>query len=64
MVKAFEVQDAVSKGVLDGGHLVPAYWYGKNRAASLFGTGPCYGWDAHQFLAWFYGPGPGTLSRN
>jgi TRAP-type mannitol/chloroaromatic compound transport system substrate-binding protein len=57
VVKAFEVQDAVSKGVLDGGHLVPAYWYGKNRAASLFGTGPCYGWDAHEFLAWFYGPG-------
>ena len=57
VVKAFEVQDAVSKGVLDGGHLVPAYWFGKNRAASLFGTGPCYGWDAHQFLAWFYGPG-------
>jgi TRAP-type mannitol/chloroaromatic compound transport system substrate-binding protein len=57
VVKAFEVQDAVNKGVLDGGHLVPAYWYGKNRAASLFGTGPCYGWDAHQFLAWFYGPG-------
>ncbi len=57
VVKAFEVQDAVNKGVLDAGHLVPAYWYGKNRAASLFGTGPCYGWDAHQFLAWFYGPG-------
>jgi len=54
VVKAFEVQDAVSKGVLDGGHLVPAYWYGKNRAASLFGTGPCYGWDANQFLAWFH----------
>jgi TRAP-type mannitol/chloroaromatic compound transport system substrate-binding protein len=54
VVKAFEVQDAVHKGVIDGGHLVPAYWYGKNRAASLFGTGPCYGWDAHQFLAWFY----------
>jgi TRAP-type mannitol/chloroaromatic compound transport system substrate-binding protein len=57
VVKPFEVQDAVHKGVLDGGHLVAAYWYGKNRAASLFGTGPCYGWDAHQFLAWFNGPG-------
>jgi TRAP-type mannitol/chloroaromatic compound transport system substrate-binding protein len=57
VVKAFEVQDAVNKGVLDGGHLVAAYWFGKNRAASLFGTGPCYGWDAHQFLAWFWGPG-------
>jgi TRAP-type mannitol/chloroaromatic compound transport system substrate-binding protein len=54
VVKPFEVQDAVHKGVLDGGHLVAAYWYGKNRAASLFGTGPCYGWDAHQFLSWFY----------
>jgi TRAP-type mannitol/chloroaromatic compound transport system substrate-binding protein len=54
VVKAFEVQDAVHKGVLDGGHLVPAYWYGKNRAASLFGTGPCYGWDAHQILSWIY----------
>jgi TRAP-type mannitol/chloroaromatic compound transport system substrate-binding protein len=54
VVKAFEVQDAVNKGVLDMGHMVPAYWYGKNRAASLFGTGPCWGWDGHQFLAWVY----------
>jgi TRAP-type mannitol/chloroaromatic compound transport system substrate-binding protein len=58
VVKPFEVQDAVHKGVLDGGHLVPAYWYGKNRAASLFGTGPCWGWNAHQFLAWV-NDGPG-----
>jgi TRAP-type mannitol/chloroaromatic compound transport system substrate-binding protein len=63
VVKAFEVQDAVNKGVLDGGHLVPAYWYGKNRAASLFGTGPCYGWDAHQFLAWAHSPGGQELYR-
>lgn len=57
VVKTNEVQDAVSNGVLDMGHLVPAYWYGKNRAASLFGTGPCFGWDTHGVLAWFYGPG-------
>ncbi|MBI1416225.1 MAG: twin-arginine translocation signal domain-containing protein [Limimaricola sp.] len=57
VVKTNEVQDAVSNGVLDAGHLVPAYWYGKNRAASLFGTGPCFGWDTHGVLAWFYGPG-------
>jgi TRAP-type mannitol/chloroaromatic compound transport system substrate-binding protein len=57
VVKSFEVQDAVSKGVLDMGHTVPAYWYGKNRAASLFGTGPCFGWDTNGVLAWFYGPG-------
>jgi TRAP-type mannitol/chloroaromatic compound transport system substrate-binding protein len=54
VVKPFEVQDAVNKGILDMGHLVAAYWYGKNRAASLFGTGPCWGWDGHQFLSWFY----------
>jgi TRAP-type mannitol/chloroaromatic compound transport system substrate-binding protein len=54
VVKAFEVQDAVNKGILDMGHLVPAYWYGKNRAASLFGTGPCWGWDGTQFLSWVY----------
>jgi TRAP-type mannitol/chloroaromatic compound transport system substrate-binding protein len=54
VVKAFEVQDAVNKGILDMGHLVPAYWYGKNRAASLFGTGPDWGWDGHQLLSWFY----------
>ncbi|MGA8260003.1 MAG: TRAP transporter substrate-binding protein [Arenicellales bacterium] len=54
VVKAFEVQDAVHKGILDMGHLVPAYWYGKNKAASLFGTGPNWGWDGHQFLAWVY----------
>ena len=57
VVKPFEVQDAVSSGVLDAGHLVPAYWYGKNRAASLFGTGPCWGWNAHQLLAWIYNGG-------
>jgi len=54
VVKPFSVQDAVHTGVLDAGHTVPAYWYGKNKAASLFGTGPVYGWDAQQCLAWIY----------
>jgi TRAP-type mannitol/chloroaromatic compound transport system substrate-binding protein len=54
VVKAFSVYDAVHSGVLDAGHTVPAYVYGKNKAASLFGTGPCYGWDAHQAIAWIY----------
>ncbi|RDD60576.1 TRAP transporter substrate-binding protein [Ferruginivarius sediminum] len=58
VVKAFRVQDAVDKGVLDAGHLVAAYWYGKNKAASLFGTAPVYGWDAHMGLGWiWYGGG-------
>jgi TRAP-type mannitol/chloroaromatic compound transport system substrate-binding protein len=58
VVKAFQIQDAVQDAVLDAGHHVPAYWYGKNKAASLFGTGPVYGTDGSVFLAWFqYGGG-------
>ncbi|MFV0367037.1 MAG: TRAP transporter substrate-binding protein, partial [Hyphomicrobiaceae bacterium] len=52
VVKAFEVQNACHTGVLDAGHQVSAYWYGKNKAASLFGTGPVFGCDATQMLAW------------
>lgn len=52
VVKAFEVQNACHTGVLDGAHTVSAYWYGKNKAASLFGTGPVFGCDATQMLAW------------
>ncbi|MFQ5774695.1 MAG: TRAP transporter substrate-binding protein [Kiloniellaceae bacterium] len=54
VVKAFRVQDAVHKGVLDGGHGVTVYWYGKSKVASLFGTGPVFGQDAHLGLAWIY----------
>ena len=54
VVKAFRVQDAVHKGVLDGGHQVSVYWYGKSKVASLFGTGPVFGQNAHQGLAWIY----------
>jgi len=54
VVKAFRVQDAVHKGVLDGGHGVTVYWYGKSKVASLFGTGPVFGQNAHHGLAWIY----------
>ncbi len=58
VVKAFQVQDATNKGVIDGAHTVTAYWYGKNKAASLFGTGPVFGANASQILAWIhYGGG-------
>jgi hypothetical protein len=39
VVKAFDLIDAVSKGTLDGGHGVCAYWYGKNSAIALWGSG-------------------------
>jgi len=58
VVKAFDLIDAVNKGTLDGGHGVAAYWYGKNSAYSLFGTGPSFGMDANALLAWVeYGGG-------
>ncbi|MBT9590206.1 MAG: twin-arginine translocation signal domain-containing protein, partial [Thiobacillus sp.] len=43
VVKAFDLLDAVSKGTLDGGHGVIAYWYGKNTAVALWGSGPAFG---------------------
>ena len=54
VVKAFQVQDACHDGVLDAAHTVTAYWYGKNKAASLFGTGPVFGANASQILAWIH----------
>lgn len=58
IVPAFQLQDSVSAGILDGGHGVAAYWYGKNKAFSLFGTPPPFGWNANSFLGWMnYGGG-------
>ncbi|WP_374303336.1 TRAP transporter substrate-binding protein [Ferrovibrio sp.] len=58
VVPAFGMQDAVHSGVLDAGHGVTAYWYGKHKAFSLFGTVPPFGWDANGVLAWMnYGGG-------
>jgi len=37
---------------LDGGHGVCYIWYSKHKAASLFGSPPSFGWDAHGMLAW------------
>lgn len=63
VVKPFEVMDAVNKGVLDAGHTVPVYWYGKSKVASLFGSGPINGCDAQQSLAWIYRGGGIELYR-
>jgi TRAP-type mannitol/chloroaromatic compound transport system substrate-binding protein len=54
VVKIPQMQDAVHRGVLDGAHYVPAYWYSKSKAASLFGTGPCFGWSAQELLGWIH----------
>ena len=58
VVRAFDLLDAVSKGTLDGGHGVVAYWYGKQQALALWGSGPAWGMDANMVLAWHnYGGG-------
>ena len=63
VVAAFQVLDAVNDGVLDAAHSVPVYWYGKNKAASLFGTGPVLGGSATTMLSWFYAGGGAELYR-
>ncbi len=63
VVKAFQVLDAVNDGVLDAAHTVPVYWYGKHKAASLFGTGPVFGGSATTMLAWFHVGGGKDLYR-
>ena len=64
VVKAFDLIDAVSRGKLDGGHGVVTYWYGKNSAAGLWGSGPAFGMDANTMLAWHrYGGGKALLDE-
>src|SRR6187455_2033735 len=64
VVPAFGLIDAVSKGTLDGGHGVLAYWYGKNAAMALWGSGAAWGMDANMVLAWHkYGGGKELLEE-
>ena len=54
---SLHMQDAVNTGAIDGGHSV-ATWYDKNKAYSLFGTPPAFGWDSNTMLGWMkYGGG-------
>jgi TRAP-type mannitol/chloroaromatic compound transport system substrate-binding protein len=64
VVPAFQLLDAVSKGVLDGGHGVLVYHYGKQNALALWGSGPGYAMDANMLLAWHkYGGGKDLLNE-
>jgi TRAP-type mannitol/chloroaromatic compound transport system substrate-binding protein len=64
VVPAFQLLDAVSKGVLDGGHGVLVYHYGKQNALALWGSGPGYAMDANMLLAWHkYGGGKALLNE-
>ncbi|MCP5406812.1 MAG: TRAP transporter substrate-binding protein DctP [Chromatiaceae bacterium] len=63
VVKAFQVMDAVNDGLIDAAHTVAVYWYGKHKAASLYGTGPVFGGSATTMLSWFYQGGGKELYR-
>ena len=63
VIGAFQVMDGVSDGVIDGAHSVCAYWYGKDKAASLFGTGPVFGGTATTMMSWFYQGGGADFYR-
>jgi TRAP-type mannitol/chloroaromatic compound transport system substrate-binding protein len=63
VVPPFQMQDAVHAGILDGAHSVCDMWYRRHKAASLFGSPPSFGWDAHGLLAWFYHGGGEPLYR-
>jgi TRAP-type mannitol/chloroaromatic compound transport system substrate-binding protein len=64
VVPAFGLLDAVSKGVLDGGHGVLVYHYGKQTALALWGSGPGFGMDANMLLSWHkYGGGKELLAE-
>ncbi len=57
MVHPFQVFDGVHGGQIDAAHTVPVYWYGKHKAASLFGTGPVFGFNANEGLGWIHNGG-------
>src|ERR1700716_1058203 len=64
VVPAFGLLDAVSKGVLDGGHGVLVYHYGKQTALALWGSGPGFGMDANMLLSWHkWGGGKELLEK-
>jgi TRAP-type mannitol/chloroaromatic compound transport system substrate-binding protein len=64
VVPAFGLLEAVSKGILDGGHGVMVYHYGKQNALALWGSGPAFGMDAQMLMAWHkYGGGKELLAK-
>lgn len=56
LVPAFEVFDAVSRGVVDMGHAASYYWKGKTPAMQFFSAVP-FGFNAQEMNAWLYDGG-------
>jgi TRAP-type mannitol/chloroaromatic compound transport system substrate-binding protein len=54
VVPAFEIQDAVNRGVLDAGHTTPGYIIGKLQAFIPLTHGPLYGMDFIDYFGWYW----------
>ncbi len=53
LVPAFEVFDAVRKGVVEMGHDWPGYWKGKNEAFVAFASVP-FGMNNMEYSIWLF----------
>jgi TRAP-type mannitol/chloroaromatic compound transport system substrate-binding protein len=66
VVPAFEILDAVDKGIVEGGYAWAHYWSGKNPAAGLFSNpmaGAGVGLDQISHVAWIFEGGGYDLYR-
>jgi TRAP-type mannitol/chloroaromatic compound transport system substrate-binding protein len=66
VVPAFEILDAVDKGVVEGGYAWTHYWSGKHPAAGLFSNpmaGAGVGLDQLSHVAWLFEGGGNELYR-
>jgi len=64
VVAAFEILDAVDKGIIEGGYAWTHYWSGKHPAAGLFSNpmaGAGAGLDQLSHVAWLYEGGGNKL---
>lgn len=63
IVGAFEVLDAVNRGLIDAAHAWPGYWAGKHPAAGLYGPPPGgpFGMGREEFIAWLFSGGGAEL---
>ena len=66
IVPAFEILDAVDKGIVEGGYAWTHYWSGKHPAAGLFSNpmaGAGVGLDQMSHIAWLFEGGGYDLYR-
>ncbi len=54
IVPAFEIHDAVNRGVLDAGHTTPGYIVGKLQALIPLSHGPSLGMDFIDYFGWYW----------